>query len=68
MGVADLIISTCLIFRVMVLAGERSWPHLLNGLEFLLNLFYSSFELTELLVFHNIAYICYFYSNVNTFL
>jgi len=52
MSVAELIISTCLIFRVMVLAGEGSWPHLLNGLEFLLDFFYFLFDLGGSCVLH----------------
>jgi hypothetical protein len=33
----------------------------------MLNLFYSSLELTDLFAFHNIAFICYYHSNVNLF-
>jgi len=67
MGIAELIISTFFLFGIMVLAGERSGSHLVYGLKFLFNLFYSFLELTKLFILHNIAYICYICTNVNTF-
>jgi len=67
MGIAQLIIRSNFILRNAILTGEGARSHCCHLLKFLLNLFYSLLELTKLVVVHNIAFICYYYSNANNF-